>query len=112
MSIVVHGRPLYLVGVEVEFDDEDLRRLYHEAKETGGFSQSVVSRFRDRIGFIKAARDERDIYAMRSLRFERLKGKRQHDFSIRLNDQWRLIVQLRGEAPQKRIVIRGIEDYH
>lgn len=111
-SIADFGWPLYLGGVEVEFDDDDLRQLYEDAAMTGGFSQSVVSRFRDRIGFIKSSRDERDLYAMRSLRFERLKGKRQNEFSMRLNDQWRLIVQIRGEAPHKRIAVLGIEDYH
>lgn len=98
--------------MEVEFDDDDLKRLYEDPKSTGGHGQVVVSRFRDRIGFIKAAKDERDLYAMRSFRFERLKGNRQDEFSMRLNDQWRLIVQIRGTAPQKRIGVIGIEDYH
>ena len=98
--------------MEVDFDDDNLRKVYFDPTFGGGFGQAIVRRYRERIGFIRAATDERDIYAMRSFRFERLKGKRQHQFSIRLNDQWRLIVEIRGEAPQKRIGIVGIEDYH
>jgi plasmid maintenance system killer protein len=29
-----------------------------------------------------------------------------------LNDQWRLVVELHGEAPNKTVVIVSIEDYH
>lgn len=31
---------------------------------------------------------------------------------MRLNDQWRLIVELRGEAPGKTVHINEIVDYH
>lgn len=112
-TIIGRTRIGYILDdMEVEFDDDDLKKLYTDPRFTSRHSQAVVSRFRDRIGFIKAAKDERDIYAMRSFRFERLKGNRQDEFSIRLNDQWRLIVQIRGAAPLKRIGVLAIEDYH
>jgi plasmid maintenance system killer protein len=31
---------------------------------------------------------------------------------MRLNDQWRLIVELKGEAPNKTVLIIEIADYH
>jgi plasmid maintenance system killer protein len=31
---------------------------------------------------------------------------------MRLNDQWRLIIEFVGEAPHKNVVIMSIEDYH
>jgi len=49
---------------------------------------------------------------MRSFRFEKLRGKRGHQYSMRLNDQWRLILEMRGKSSDKTIVIVGIEDYH
>jgi toxin HigB-1 len=49
---------------------------------------------------------------MKSLHFEKLKGSRDHQHSMRLNDQWRLIVELDGKAPNKTVVVIGIEDYH
>ena len=31
---------------------------------------------------------------------------------MRLNDQWRLIVELKGEAPRKTVHVIEIADYH
>jgi toxin HigB-1 len=44
--------------------------------------------------------------------FEKLKGKRSPDYSMRLNDQFRLIFQIEKEAGGNRLVILEIEDYH
>ena len=43
---------------------------------------------------------------------EKLQGSRQHQHSLRLNDQWRLVIEFEGNSPQKTIVIVNIEDYH
>ena len=98
--------------MQLQFDDADLERLYDDPQFAGGCAADVVKRYRKVIGLIKAAADERDLYAFRGLRFEKLKGKRQHQHSLRLNDQWRLIVEIRGEAPQKKIGVVEIADYH
>ena len=49
---------------------------------------------------------------MRSLHFEKLKGGRRHQYSMRLNDQWRLILEMEGKGHEKILVIVAIEDYH
>ena len=49
---------------------------------------------------------------MKSWHLERLKGNRKHQHSIRLNRQWRLIVEFTGKGANTEIVIVGIEDYH
>ena len=98
--------------MEVEFDDPDLDRLEVDGMYTAGYGQAVVRGFRRVINAIRAALDERDLYALRGLRFEKLKGKRQHQHSLCINDQWRLIVEIRGEGATKRIGVVEIEDYH
>ncbi len=98
--------------MDVEFADDDLDRLETDREYFGGHGVPVVRAFRRTMQFIRAARDERDLYAMKSRRFEKLKGKRQHQHSLRLNDQWRLIVEIRGEHPRKRIAVIEINDYH
>ncbi len=98
--------------MEVDFDADDLDRLETERTFTGGFGPEIVSGFRKVMQAIRAATDERDLRASRGLRFEKLDGKRKHQHSLRINKQWRLIIEIRGEAPQKRIGIVGIEDYH
>ena len=99
--------------MEVRFDDdEDLDRLETDPDFTGGRPAAAVKGFRKVMQFIRAAADERDFYAMRSLRFEKLQGARDHQRSMRLNDQWRLIVELEGKGENKVVVVKGIEDYH
>ncbi len=47
------------------------------------------------------------------MRFEKLKGKRAHQRSLRINSQWRLIIELREiEDGNKVAVMIAIEDYH
>lgn len=99
-------------SMEVEFDDPDLDRLETDPKFTAGLAPAVIKGYRKALGFIRAAKDERDLGAMRSLNFEKLKGKRAGQHSVRLNDQWRLILEIRGEHPHKRIVLIEIIDYH
>ncbi|MFH1747709.1 MAG: type II toxin-antitoxin system RelE/ParE family toxin [Planctomycetota bacterium] len=98
--------------MEVRFNDGRLDRLETDADYDGGHSQAVVTAYRKRLQAIRAAVDERDFYAMKSLRFEKLKGKRAHQRSMRLNDQWRLILELEGSRQEKHVVIVAIEDYH
>lgn len=98
--------------MEVDFDDPDLDRLEVDATFDAGFAPAVVRGFRKVMQAIRAAPDERDLYRLKGLRFEKLKGKRRHQHSLRINDQWRLIVELRGEAPAKRVGVVEIADYH
>ena len=98
--------------MEVEFDDDDLDRLETDAQYTAGHSQEVVRAYRKRMQQIRAFRDERDFLAVRSLNFEKLKGNREGQHSIRLNLQWRLILEIRGNHPCKVIGIIEIVDYH
>ena len=98
--------------MEVEFDDDDLDRLETDAQFTAGQSQEVVRAFRKRMQQIRAFRDERDFMAVRSLNFEKLKGNREGQHSIRLNLQWRLIFKIRGNHPCKVVGILEIVDYH
>lgn len=98
--------------MDVEFADSDLEQMYTENAFSGGHSDAIVKGFRKVMSWICGATDERDLYALKSLHFEKLKGKRKHQRSLRINDQWRLIVEIVGEHPQKRIRVIGIEDYH
>jgi proteic killer suppression protein len=98
--------------MEVEFDDNELDRLETDRQFTAGYSQEIVRAYRRRMQQIRAFRDERDFYALKSLHFEKLKGDREGQSSIRLNSQWRLILEIRGDHPCKLIGIVEIVDYH
>jgi len=98
--------------MNVRFGDECLDRMEVDPREDCGFSSAVVAAFRKRMQLIRAAPDERDFYALKSLHCEKLKGDRKHQRSMRLNDQWRLIIEIEGKAAEKVAVIVRIEDYH
>lgn len=98
--------------MEIEFGDGDLEKLESDPAFTSRWGEAIVRAFRKRMQFIRAAVDERAFYAMRSLRFEKLKGNRSQQYSMRLNDQWRLVLEIRPANPKNIIVVVGIEDYH
>jgi toxin HigB-1 len=98
--------------MEIRFQDTSLARLETDPRFDGGFPQAVVKAFRKRIQAIRAAPDERLFYQLKSLHFEKLKGDRSEDHSMRLNDQWRLTLRFEVGASGKVVCILAIEDYH
>jgi toxin HigB-1 len=98
--------------MEVEFSDENLARLEASDDDAGCWGEEVVNGFRKVLRFIRAAADERDFRAMRSLNFEKLEGDREGQYSLRLNRQWRLIIQLREGKPKNTVIVTAIVDYH
>jgi|SRR5215467_2253681 len=98
--------------MEVEFANDGLDRLETDRDFTAGLSKEIVRGFRKAMQAIRAATDERDLYLLRGLRFKKLEGSRSHQRSMRINDQWRLILEIVGTAPNKKIRVVCIEDYH
>lgn len=98
--------------MEIRFNSEELARLESDPKYLGGWPASVVKAYRKRINFVRQAATERDLYSWKSLQVEKLKGDRQGQQSMRLNDQWRLIFMIGGTGDNKAFVAIAIEDYH
>jgi len=98
--------------MEVRFQDARLDRLETDPTYDAGLPHAVVGAFRRRMQLIRNAPDERDFYQLKSLHFEKLKGKRAQQHSMRLNDQWRLILEFEGGASDKTVAVISIEDYH
>lgn len=98
--------------MQVRFASGRLARLYSDPDYTARFGEDVVRAFRKRVQFIRAARDQRDLRALKSLHFEKLKGRRPDQWSMRLVHQWRLIVGFTRDEADTVVVIMGIEDYH
>ena len=98
--------------MDVEFADERWDRLETELGFNAGFSREIVRADRKLVQVIRNAPDERTFYALKALHFEKLKGNRRHQRSMRLNNQWRLIVEIKPSQPKNIVVVVGIEDYH
>jgi toxin HigB-1 len=98
--------------MDVKFKNQSLDRLETDATYSAGFSDGIVKAYRKAMQHIRAASDERMFYTRRSFRFEKLLGDREGQHSLRLNDQWRLIVEMHGDAHDKTLHIIEIVDYH
>ncbi len=99
--------------MRVEFEDDDLRRLYTDPGfRIRQFGPDVTAAFRKRMAVLVAAKDERDLYALKSLHFEKLSGDRLGQRSIRLNKQWRLIFRMEEDEGGRLVIVVEITDYH
>lgn len=75
-------------------------------KAFSGFERSA----RRKLDRLEAATSLRDLSALPGNRFEALKGDRLGQYSIRINDQWRICFEWRDGAPGPSNV--EIVDYH
>src|SRR5688572_11320216 len=100
--------------MDAEHDDSDLGRVEAEPDFNGGLNIALVRAFRKVMNLIRSVRNETELYRWKSLHFEKLCGKRDYQHSLRLNDQWRLIVEIRERpgANNNVCIIKAIEDYH
>jgi proteic killer suppression protein len=97
----------------VEFEDDDLRRLYEEAGfRLSDFSPELVRAFRKLVSFVQQAPDARDLRNMKSLHFEKLKGKRAGTYSMQLNKKDRLVFRLKDTSEGKSVVVVEVGNYH
>ena len=100
--------------MEFRFKSEKLKLLY--TNETGAhrFPPAVVNGFFRVMSIIKSIPDERDLYSLKSLHYEKLKGTRGKlgERSLRLNDQWRLIIMLETDPRGKTILVVEIGDHY
>jgi toxin HigB-1 len=94
------------------FANKKLERLYTEEKGAHKYPPTVIDAFFEVMSVIESALDERDLYALKSLHYEKLKGNRSHQRSIRLDRQFRLILERARDEMGKYFWIIQIEDYH
>lgn len=79
--------------MEIKFEKEYLRQLYEEGKTTDKkhrFQPHIIERYQLRIKLLENAQGVEELYAIRSLHYEVLKGKKAGISSIRVNDQYRI----------------------
>lgn len=88
------------------FRNKDTERLFNRI-EVPRF-RSIRDSARSRLERLEAAESLNDLAAIRGNRLETLKGERNGQYSIRINDQWRICFRWRrGAADDVEIV-----DYH
>ena len=95
------------------FADRNLERLYTHGEGAAKFPVEVVNTLLRRVRHIEAAKDERDLRVPPSVHYEQLRGKRYAGkASLRLNQQWRLILSVEQDAQGKYALIHEITNHY
>jgi proteic killer suppression protein len=97
-----------MIGMIVSYRDKRTERFANgdQVREFSGFARQTEIRL-DRL---EAATSLKDLAALPGNRFERLKGDREGQYSIRINDQWRICFEWPERSPGPVNV--EIVDYH
>ena len=95
-----------------EFRDASLEQVYFDPKASLGHGPAVNKGFRKVMNRIDAAHDERDLRELKGLHYEKLKGNRSHQHSLKITDQWRLVVERVEEGGITSLLVISVEDYH
>ena len=93
----------------VIFKTLELEELYiipvESIKDKLPFQKSLIQRYKDRIVLLESIEKITDLYSYRSLHLEKLKGDKDGQSSIRLNDQYRLISEQVNEEAIKILIV-------
>ena len=92
----------------LSFRDKDTEQLY-QGKRVPRL-QAIQRQAEKRLRILEAATCKQDLMLLPGNRFEALKGDRQGQYSIRINDQWRICFAWPDGAPGPSQV--EITDYH
>ena len=98
--------------MRVRFRTRRLSELYTQQRGARKYPAAVVTAFFEVMAIIEAATDERDLRALKSLHFEKLKGARSGQRSVRLHGGFRLTFSLEEGPTEPSATILDIEDYH
>ena len=98
--------------MDVEFQDKRLALIETDRAAETKLPISLINSCRQKLVVIRAAPDERTLRNWKSLHYEKLKGDRDGQRSIRINRQFRLVFTLDEECKPPKITVLDVEDYH
>jgi proteic killer suppression protein len=98
--------------MDIIFDDPTLALIETEEAGCTQLPVPVIKSARRKLTVLRAAADDRSLRNWKSLHYEKLKGDREGQRSIRLNDQYRMVFTLDETTNPQTITILAIEDYH
>lgn len=98
--------------MRVVYADGDLALIETDKAGATRLPVAVIKSARRKLTVLKAAMDDRSLRNWKSLHYEKLRGDREGQRSIRLNDQYRMVFELDEETEPPTITILAIEDYH
>lgn len=98
--------------MEIVFADETLALIETDEAGATRLPVAVIKSARRKLTVLRAAIDDRSLRNWKSLHYEKLRGGREGQRSIRLNDQFRMVFALNERTDPQTVTIIAIEDYH
>jgi proteic killer suppression protein len=101
--------------MQARHDDPDLEAAEMDPDYRGKWDAKIVRALVKVMNIVRNfAHNEGQLRAFRGLNFKPLEGDRSHQHSLKLNDQWRLIVEIeKRSGPNNNVlVVKEITDYH
>jgi len=98
--------------MKVRYGKDELSLVETDQAHTLRLPVPIVQAARRKVRIMRNAVDERDLYAMKSLHYEKLGGKRDGQRSIRLNDQWRIIFLIDRDCDPLEVEILEISNHY
>lgn len=98
--------------MKVRFDNDDTELVETDQAHRLRLPVEVIQAARRKLRLLREAADERDLYALKSLHYEKLQGDLDGQRSIRLNNKWRLILEVDKETDPVEIVIKEISNHY
>lgn len=97
--------------MEINFEQEYLRELYETGKtkdKKHRFQPDIISRYQLRIKTLEQAGKIEDLYSIKSLNYEVLKGNKAGISSVRVNDRYRIEFTVTDVALETTVTICNI----
>jgi proteic killer suppression protein len=93
--------------LDVRFGSAELEKCY-QSNRAGrrAWGEKIARRYVQRVDALYEVETAKDLFALRSLRLHPLKGDRQGQHAIRLDETWRLVVRFAGD----RLTIVTVEE--
>ena len=98
--------------MEIEFADPALALIETDEAGATRLPVAVIKSARRKLTILRAATDDRTLRNWKSLHYEKLKGDREGERSIRINKQYRMVFTLDSETDPQIITVLAVEDYH
>jgi toxin HigB-1 len=95
----------------IVFADPDLELIETDQAGATRLPVAVIKSARRKLTVLRAAPDDRSLRTWKSLHYEKLRGDREGQRAIRLNDQYRMVFNMDETVPPT-VTIVAIEDYH
>lgn len=100
----------------VRFETDELEKLFlvplDELRGKQKFAKEIIKKYKERVMLLHSIKTLEELRPFRSLNFEFLKGDRKGQCSLRLNDQFRLIITPLDEETVQVILVNEISKHY